>query len=160
MTDHESGIQPVSARERGKGLLARLLDIWEGSVRKTHDFLPEGAIDAIRPEVAQGISAVEHLYCFFDADGMARGFIGIENGKIEMLFIDAEFRGRGIGRRLLNYAVYCLGAKYVDVNEQNFQGVGFYCHMGFAILSRDEFDSSGRPFPILHLVHSSTSRRE
>ena len=68
-----------------------------------------------------------------------------------MLFIDADARGQGIGKKLLKFAFANLGAKYVDVNEQNELGVGFYEHMGFIQASRSEHDEQGRPFPILHL---------
>lgn len=44
-----------------------------------------------------------------------------------------------------------LNIKYVDVNEQNVQGVGFYTHKGFDIFKRSELDEQGNPFPILHM---------
>ncbi|MDR1040632.1 MAG: GNAT family N-acetyltransferase, partial [Deltaproteobacteria bacterium] len=44
-----------------------------------------------------------------------------------------------------------LGVKFVDVNEQNEQGVGFYRHLGFHVISRSEYDEQGRHFPLLHL---------
>jgi putative acetyltransferase len=56
---------------------------------------------------------------------MNQGFISIIEQKIEMLFIHADARGQAIGRQLLDYAVSNLGARFVDVNEQNKQGVGF-----------------------------------
>jgi len=39
----------------------------------------------------------------------------------------------------------------VDVNEQNDQALGFYKGNGFKVISRSEMDSSGKPYPILHL---------
>ena len=39
----------------------------------------------------------------------------------------------------------------VDVNEQNEKALQFYLHLGFQIIGRDETDSMGKPFPILHL---------
>ena len=39
----------------------------------------------------------------------------------------------------------------VDVNEQNEKALQFYLHLGFQVISRDETDSMGKPFPILHL---------
>lgn len=127
-----------------------LLNIWESAVTATHLFLSEDDIKAIKPEVVEGLKEIEHLYCYF-VDDTAYGFIGVANNKIEMLFIDDKARGKGIGKKLIRFAVDHLDAKYVDVNEQNDQGIGFYKHMGFHIIGRSELDEQGRPFPILHL---------
>ena len=87
----------------------------------------------------------------YEADGRLAGFIGTAGGNIEMLFVDNDCRGRGIGRRLVRYAVGVQGADRVDVNEQNAQAVGFYAHLGFRLASRSETDAEGKPYPILHL---------
>lgn len=131
--------------------MERLLEIWESAVRKTHTFLCESDIVSIKKEVPQAIMSVKDLYCFTDDNGIIQGFIGVENQKIEMLFIDVAARGQGIGKKLLNHAATASNAIYVDVNEQNEQGVGFYEHMGFFILSRSDYDEQNRPFPILHM---------
>jgi hypothetical protein len=39
----------------------------------------------------------------------------------------------------------------VDVNEQNEQALGFYLRMGFEVEGRSELDSTGKPFPLLHM---------
>lgn len=103
------------------------------------------------------MEAIEKLYCYCDDNGMMQGFVGVQSDKIEMLFIDASARGQGIGKQLLNFALADLGARYVDVNEQNEQGVDFYEHMGFAVMSRSELDEQGKPFPILHLTLANTT---
>ncbi|MDR1111149.1 MAG: GNAT family N-acetyltransferase [Deltaproteobacteria bacterium] len=136
---------------RDEQTITRLLDIWESAVRKTHDFLSDCDIDHIKPEVQQALKNIKQLYGFFDDKGIVQGFIGITDDKIEMLFIDDNVRGQGIGKQLLDYAVSNLGAKFVDVNEQNEQGVGFYNHLGFYVIGRSEYDEQGRPFPLLHL---------
>ncbi|MDL2289417.1 GNAT family N-acetyltransferase [Clostridia bacterium OttesenSCG-928-F22] len=128
-----------------------MLDIWESAVEKTHNFLDEVDIAAIKPEVQHGLETIENLYCFCDDNDVMQGFIGVKNQKIEMLFVDAITCGKGVGKQLLEFALANLGAKYVDVNEQNEQGTGFYRHMGFIVLSRSDYDEQGRPFPILHL---------
>ncbi|MDR1035095.1 MAG: GNAT family N-acetyltransferase [Deltaproteobacteria bacterium] len=133
--------------------LTRLLDIWESSVRKTHTFLSYCDILEIRPEVKRILRTFKQIYCYCEDDGMNQGFIAIVEQKIEMLFLHADARGQSIGRQLLDYAVSNLGARFVDVNEQNEQALGFYKHMGFHVISRSEFDEQGRPFPLLHLKY-------
>lgn len=83
--------------------------------------------------------------------GQVVGFIGVVESKVEMLFIHPLWRGKGIGYKLLKYAVKTLDATKVDVNEQNEQVVGFYLRMGFAVEGRSDLDSMGKPFPLLHM---------
>lgn len=70
---------------------------------------------------------------------------------LEMLFIDPEYRGKKIGKILLNYSIDNLNVTKVDVNEQNEQAIGFYKHFGFEVIGHSELDSSGKPYPILHM---------
>jgi putative acetyltransferase len=86
-----------------------------------------------------------------DVDGIVAGFIAVAHGKIEMLFVHPEWRGHGIGKQLIRYAVDTLGATTLDVNEQNEQALGFYLPMGFVVEGRSEFDSTGKPYPLLHM---------
>jgi putative acetyltransferase len=91
------------------------------------------------------------LVCVRDEGGQVAGFAGVADGKLEALFVHPSWRGKGIGRRLLQHAVNSLGATTLDVNEQNDQAVGFYLRMGFEVAGRSELDSMGQPFPLLHL---------
>jgi len=90
-----------------------------------------------------------------DEKGQIVGFVGVVEDKVEMLFIHPQWRGQGIGRRLLEYAIKALGSTKVDVNEQNQQAVGFYQRMGFEVEGRSELDGSGKPFPLLHMQLAS-----
>ena len=58
---------------------------------------------------------------------------------------------RGVGAALPDYAVKDLGARRLDVDEQNAQAVGFYLHYGFEGVGRSETGGMGDPFPLLHL---------
>ena len=68
-----------------------------------------------------------------------------------MLFVAPGVRGQGAGKRLLNHAIEEFGATMLDVNEQNGQAVGFYLHMGLEVVGRSELDSTGKPYPLLHM---------
>ena len=128
----------------------RLLVIWENAVRATHHFLKEQDILSIKPLVLRSFSTVK-LFVFKDDAGKISGFMGVADGKIEMLFIDSDCRGRGIGKKLAAYAINNLNATKLDVNEQNPQAVEFYKHIGFKIVGRSELDTMGNPFPLLHM---------
>lgn len=134
--------------------LPRLLEVWEAAVRATHDFLEEHDIQLLKPLLIEQYFPQVQLSCIRAEDDKVSGFLGYAEGKIEMLFVDPQDHGTGVGRALLNDAVVRLGATQVDVNEQNPKALGFYLSQGFAIESRSPLDGGGRPFPILHLRRS------
>jgi len=129
----------------------RVLEVWEASVRATHDFVSEDDIQLFNPLVRDELAHIEALACVRDADGQVVGFVGVEAGTVEMLFVHPARRGQGVGRRLLTYAVETLGATTLDVNEQNEQAVGFYLRMGFEVVGRSPLDGLGKPYPLLHM---------
>ena len=134
---------------------AEIVEVWEASVRATHDFLSEDDIQFFKPLILnEYLSAVE-LRCIKNDAGNILGFIGVAKGKIEMLFVHPDWRGQGIGKLLLNYAVNDVGATKVDVNEQNPLAVGFYEHLGFKVTGRSLVDGMGKPFPLLHMQLSN-----
>ena len=140
-------LKHIGIEERA-ALLTALLDVWESSVRATHDFLREGDVEFLRPYVEQGLKEIPILLCMF-AEGRPLAFLGMAEDSIEMLFVHADFRHKGIGSALMREAL-SLGARRVDVNEQNPQALGFYQRFGFEVVSRDDVDSLGLPYPILH----------
>lgn len=142
---------------RNEGLLSDLLRIWESSVRHTHLFLSEQDIVALRPLVLQGMEHISQLLTFIDDQEQPLGFIGIQDNKIEMLFVAPTAMGKGIGRKLVAHAIQHLDVHYVDVNEQNPQALGFYEHMNFQVFERSALDEQGNPFPILHMSRKSTT---
>ncbi|OME01086.1 GNAT family N-acetyltransferase [Paenibacillus odorifer] len=136
---------------RNEELLNRLLNIWESSVRHTHLFLSEQEIDALRPLVTQALEGISDLFAFTDDEEQLLGFIGVQNNKIEMLFVEPATMGKGVGKALVAYVMQKLAVHLVDVNEQNPQALGFYEHMGFQVFERSALDEQGNPFPILHM---------
>ncbi|CAM3090470.1 MULTISPECIES: GNAT family N-acetyltransferase [Pseudomonas] len=127
--------------------------LWERSVRATHDFLPEDDIQRLLPLVRDTYLPMPALdvWVFEDSQGLA-GFIATGGHNVEMLFIDPDRRGQGIGRQLLEHARARHDTLTVDVNEQNPQAVGFYLHYGFIQVARSPLDGEGKPFPLLHMA--------
>ena len=128
-----------------------LLDIWLHAVRATHHFLQAADIDALLPQVRDLYLPAVEVWVAVDATDRPLGFIGLDQAHVEMLFIDPERRGQGIGTALLDHLRAARGDLSVDVNEQNPQAVGFYRHYGFRDTGRSELDGQGRPFPLLHM---------
>jgi len=142
----QPGVDLVMAQD-----YARVVEVWEASVRATHTFLREEDIDLFRPLVRQELPQVEHLMGVRDENGQIAGFIGVMDQKVEMLFLHPDARGQGAGRRLIEYALLHFGANALDVNEQNPQAFGFYQHLGFEVVGRSELDGTGKPYPLLHM---------
>lgn len=135
-------------------MLDALIDLWEDSVRVSHTFLTKQDIAEIKPEVKAALKSSQNIITATDKKDFL-GFIGVENNKIEMLFVASSAFRKGVGKALLKEALERYLKDYpdilVDCNEQNTQGLAFYQHLGFEIMSKSAQDSAGRDFPIVHL---------
>ena len=127
----------------------RLMEIWESAVLSTHDFLKEEDFLYYKERLPVYFQYV--IRFGFEQEGILIGFMGIAEGNLEMLFIDNKYRGAGIGKKLITYAIDNLQVTKVDVNEQNVQAVGFYEYMGFNIYKRSNLDGEGKEYLILHM---------
>ena len=141
----------TEAADRTPELVSRLLQVWEDSARATHLFLSDAEIKDIKEYVPQALNGIAHLVTAEDETGRPVAFMGIENGTLEMLFIAPEERGKGLGRRLLQYGMEHYAVRQLTVNEQNPQARGFYEHMGFHVYKRTDFDEQGNPYPLLYM---------
>ena len=120
-------------------MIATLLDIWESSVRATHHFLTDKEICKLDSNAAE------------NECGKTIAFMGVENDRLEMLFLLPDERGHGIGRQLLEYGIKEYGIQEVTVNEQNPQAAGFYRHMRFETYKRTDLDEEGNPYALLYM---------
>ena len=143
-------IETISKAARTTEFLAGLLAIWEASVRASHHFLTEDDIRSLFPQAQDAIRQIETLWVACDGD-VRIGFMGVQSGKIEMLFLHPDYFRKGIGSALIRKAFSELGVQYVDVNEQNPSAVRFYERMGFRTFRRAPTDDQGNPFPILRM---------
>jgi putative acetyltransferase len=128
-----------------------VVEVWEASVRATHDFLTEEDIAYFRPLILLVYLKAVDLRCVKNEHRHIIGFLSVAEDKIEMLFIHPNAMGKGIGKAFVDYAIQQMQVTKVDVNEHNQQAVGFYEHVGFKTISRSELDSLGKPYPILHM---------
>lgn len=138
-------------KARPTTLIQTLLEVWERSVRATHLFLSDGEVKSIKEYVPQALANVAHLIVAENESGVPVAFMGVEDGVLEMLFIDPEERGKGLGRQLITCGIEKYGIERLAVNEQNPQAKGFYEHMGFIVYKRTETDEQGNPYPLLYM---------
>lgn len=137
--------------DRNPQLIEQLTTVWKRSVSATHLFLSEEEINHIQKFIPQALADIPHLIVAKDERGNPVAFMGINGKKLEMLFISPQERGRGLGKKLIQYGINEYAINELGVNEQNPQAKGFYEHMGFQVYKRTETDEQGQPYPILYM---------
>lgn len=87
-------MERVEAKNRTGNLINELVEIWEDSVKATHTFLSNEEIEKIKEYVPQAIKEVSDLVIIKDKNNVPVGFMGIEEQKLEMLFIKNYLKKR------------------------------------------------------------------
>lgn len=145
-----TNIIDIEKSQRSQVLIDKLLEIWKASVRASHHFLTETDIAGLTPQAEGALRYIETLWVMEDGNCPV-GFMGVQERKIEMLFLHPGYFRKGLGKMLVGRAFRDLDVEYVDVNEQNSDAKKFYERMGFKTFKRNECDSEGNPFPILEM---------
>lgn len=127
-----------------------ILEIWEKSVRHTHDFLAEEDIQFYKNVIPEYLENVD-LVLWKDEQHII-GFSGTSEEELVMLFLDPIFIGKQYGSEILMELIASESIKRIDVNTQNEHAKRFYLNHGFEIESEDVVDGFGKPYPITHLV--------
>ena len=96
-------IKLYEVQDRSQPLLDALLDIWERSVRATHLVLSDAEVKSIKAHVPQALKGVKHLIAAEAENPVA--FMGVQNGRLEMLFLSPEERGKGVGKQMLQHGL-------------------------------------------------------
>lgn len=132
-------------------LAEQIIVVWEKSVKATHLFLSENEVEEIKKYIPQALNGIAHLIIAKDKNKRIVAFMGIEEQKLEMLFVAPEERGKGLGRALIRYGIENYSVNELAVNEQNPLAKGFYEHMGFHVYKRTDHDEQGNPYPLLYM---------
>lgn len=142
---------PILELDQRDTYLQFIVQLWQANVKVTHTFLTKEEIQNIKQYVPQAVEHVPHLCIALSEKGELLGFIGVADQRLEMLFIQVNARGQGIGKQLLRYAIKNFDVKELTVNEQNPQAIGFYEHLGFVTYKRTDLDEGGQPYPLLYM---------
>lgn len=141
----------IRIKDRDDCLIEKLCMIWRSSVSATHLFLLDVEIEKIAGYIPGAIKEVQELVIAADEQGEPIAFMGVDNHKLEMLFVSPKWRGNGVGKHLLQYGIKEFSINELGVNEQNPQAIGFYEYMGFQAIRRTEMDEQGNPYPIIYM---------
>ncbi|MFR4985903.1 MAG: GNAT family N-acetyltransferase [Lachnospirales bacterium] len=141
----------IEVKDRTLILIEKLVELWEKSVKETHLFLSEDEIESIKMYVPQALKDINTLIVVENEVNCPIAFMGVQDEKLEMLFILPKERGKGLGKKLLQYGIENYSIKELTVNEQNPLAKGFYEYMGFKVYKRTEYDEQGQPYPLLYM---------
>ncbi|MDR3177302.1 MAG: GNAT family N-acetyltransferase [Desulfovibrio sp.] len=128
-----------------------LLALWKRSVTASHTFLTEDDIGHIETDVETVYLPALEVWACESSEGKLLGFTGLNGTKVEMLFVEPAYRGRGVGSLLLDHVRQQYVTLSIDVNAQNTQAHGFYLRYGFKEIGRSGTDDAGRPFPLIRM---------
>ncbi|PJJ66464.1 GNAT family N-acetyltransferase [Chryseobacterium geocarposphaerae] len=141
----------IQIRLATTGDYPRIMEIWESAVRATHDFLLEEDLSFFKHAIPKDYLPNLEVYLFI-LQNQPVAFASVSEGSLEMLFVHNDYRGKGYGKSLFQFMDETKGITKVDVNEQNYQAVGFYEKLGFRKAGRSEKDGSGKDYPIIHML--------
>ena len=92
----------MQIRKLQKSDIDRAADIWLNANLNAHYFIPSQYWNDNFEPVKDMLPQAE-VYVY-ECNGKIQGFIGINGGYIEGIFVSEEVRSQGIGKLLLNYA--------------------------------------------------------
>ena len=95
----------IEVKDINTVLTKQLFEVWDKSVRKTHLFLSDLEIKDISRYIPQALSSIAHLIVAFNDENNPVAFMGIEDRKLEMLFVSPGYRGKGLGKQLIHYGI-------------------------------------------------------
>ncbi len=114
--------------------LKKVMRLWYEGNLEAHDFIDREYWDRNLSYVKRVIPQVE-VYVY-EINGQVVGFVGIDEGYIAGLFVDKEFRGCGVGTKLMDYVKERYDFFTLHVFENNYGAVTFYENRG--LLKKEE----------------------
>ena len=86
-------------------------------------------IDWVKTFLENDAELLKRTYVY--DDGLIRGLVIIKGEEVEKLYVEPLFQSRGVGGKLLEYAVNERGASFLWALEKNYRGIEFYRRHGF-----------------------------
>lgn len=104
--------------------------IWRAASELAHPFLTTAFLDAEEQNVRSVYPAFAEI-SVLEEDGVVVGFIALIESEVGAIFLAPEHHGRGLGRKMMDFAVSQKGSVTVDVFKANAIGRAFYDRYGF-----------------------------
>ena len=131
-------------RKYEKKDLARIMEIWLSSNIEAHCFIRREYWQDCFNSAAEAIPMAEVYTALSDNDnGEIVGFIGLNGGHIEGIFVDVEYRSKGVGKALIDFAKKLYPKLSLCVYEKNVRAADFYRREGFLPVRKKTDISTG-----------------
>ena len=109
---------------------ADYLGLWYRSTKIGHPFLSEEQLSEQRDALANTYLDMAEGYVMMD-NGTLVGTLALFDNMIVGLFVDPDLHGKGIGKKLVEFAANLKGELLVEVFEENVGAPDFYRAVGF-----------------------------
>lgn len=110
----------------------QVAEIWLDTNIKAHDFIPETYwrknLEYVKTELKKA-----EIYVYEDKEKMI-GFVGLNNGYIEGIFVKKENQSKGMGGQLLTFCKQLYSELTLAVYQKNSRAIQFYQKEGFKII--------------------------
>lgn len=113
--------------------LDELMEAWYTSSKIAHDFLDEDFFIDERKNIETIYLPVAETWVY-ELEGKVVGFISLIENEVGGLFVHSDYQGKGIGRKLMDYATSIRNELVLNVFEDNSIGRRFYKKYGFKII--------------------------
>ena len=135
--------------------LKRVMRIWYEGNLEAHDFVDKNYWEKNFGFVKRSLPESE-VYVY-EIDGYVVGFVGIDEGYIAGLFVDKEYRGVGIGTKLIEYVKELYDFFTLHVFENNYGAVTFYENRGLIKKEESVHEDLGE---VEYLMYYSRKKEE
>lgn len=104
--------------------LEKIIKIWLDSNISVHSYIPQEYWTSNAKYVKEAIQEAE-VYVYEDSREI-KGFIGINKGHIEGIFVEEKYRNQGIGKELISYCKIKNNKLTLEVYKKNTKAIKFY----------------------------------
>lgn len=109
----------------------KIMEIWLNSNIEAHNFIDKSYWKKNFEMVKNALPQSE-IY-IYEENNNIMGFVGLVENYIAGIFVEKNFRGKGIGKKLLDYAKSIKNNLTLNVYEKNIDAVKFYKREGFTV---------------------------
>lgn len=109
----------------------KIMEIWLNSNIEAHNFIDKSYWEKNFEMVKNALPQSE-IY-IYEENNNIMGFVGLVENYIAGIFVEKNFRGKGTGKKLLDYAKSIKNNLTLNVYEKNIDAVKFYKREGFTV---------------------------
>lgn len=121
-------------RKKDSKDIKKIMDIWIASNLDAHNFISK---DYFYNDFDFVKDAIENATVYvYEQESKVIGFVGINQEFIEGIFVDRNYRSKGIGKKLIDYCKKNYNTLSLNVYCKNKKAIEFYKREGFEICEK------------------------